>query len=371
LMQSKTNMKPCSSSRSFSILVVAILAAAALAGCKGGSADAAVAVKEDPPVSVQTEGVQVIEVPRTLRLTGTLRGDRETDLAANANGRVTATSVERGEQIKPGQVLAKLDTRAAALSAADARAQVDSAKAQAGLARVECDRYEQLKAKGAISDLEYQQKIGQCQTLPLNVQAASARAALAAQNVGDGIIRAPFAGVVTERFVEVGQFVRQDSRVVTIVSVDPLRLQIAVPEAQVAAVKEGADVTFSVAAYSGRRFSGKVRFVSGALRATTRDLVAEAIVPNPERLLLPGMFADVELTVGSERLPSVPARALTELDDQARLFMVVDGRLEERVVALGPKLGERTAIRRGVKDGEQVVVSERTGLGNGRRVSAR
>jgi membrane fusion protein, multidrug efflux system len=189
--------------------------------------------------------------------------------------------------------------------------------------------------------------------------------------VGDGIIRAPFAGVVTERFVEVGQFVRQDSRVVTIVSVDPLRLQITVPEAQVAAVKEGADVSFSVAAYSGRRFSGKLRFVSGALRATTRDLVAEAIVPNPERLLLPGMFADVELAVGSERLPSVPARALTELDEQARLFAVVDSRLEERIVALGPKLGERVSIRRGVKEGEQVVVSDRAGLGNGRRVSAR
>jgi membrane fusion protein (multidrug efflux system) len=356
--------------RSFSSFSLALLlgGAAALGGCKGSAEATAAAVKEEPPVSVQTEPARVIEVPRTLRLTGTLRGDRETDLAANANGRVLATSVERGEQIKPGQVLAKLDTRAAVLSAADARAQVDSIKAQAGLARIECDRYQQLKAKGAISDLEYQQKIGQCETLPLNVQAASARAALAAQNVGDGIIRAPFAGIVTERYVEVGQFVRQDSRVVTIVSVDPLRLQIAVPEAQVANVKEGAEVSFRVAAYGDRLFTGKVRFVSGALRATTRDLVAEAIVPNAEHLLLPGMFADVELTVGSERLPSVPAAALIERDEQSRLFVVVDGRLEERIVALGPKVGDRASVRRGIKDGEQVVVSDRTGLGNGRKV---
>lgn len=366
-------MKARLDSRSSFSLAALLVGVAVLGACKGSAeaTAAAAAAKEEPPVSVQTEAARSIEVPRTLRLTGTLRGDRETDLAANANGRVLATSVERGEQIKPGQVLAKLDTRAAALSAADARAQVDSIKAQAGLARIECERYEQLKAKGAISDLEYQQKIGQCETLPLNVQAASARAALAAQNVGDGVIRAPFAGVVTERFVEVGQFVRQDSRVVTIVSVDPLRLQIAVPEAQVASVKEGAEVSFRVAAYGERRFTGKVRFVSGALRATTRDLVAEAIVPNPEHLLLPGMFADVELTVGSERLPSVPAAALTERDDQSRLFVVVDGRLEERIVAVGPKVADRVSITRGVKDGEQVVVSDRTGLGNGRRVGAR
>jgi membrane fusion protein, multidrug efflux system len=340
---------------------------AALPGCKG-KASAADAQKEDPPVSVQTEPARSIEVPRTLRLTGTLRGDRETDLAANANGRVLSTSVERGEQIKPGQVLAKLDTRAAALSAADARAQVESIRAQEQQAQSECEKYEQLKAKGAISDLEYQQKITACRTLPLNVQAASARAALAAQNVGDGIIRAPFAGVVTERYVEVGQFLRQDSRVVTIVSADPLRLQITVPEAQVASVKEGADVSFTVAAYPERRFAGKVKFVSGALRTTTRDLVAEALVANPERILIPGMFADVELVVGTQKLPSVPARAVRELDEQARLFVVSGGRLEERVVALGPKLDDRVAITRGIKDGEAVVVSETTGLANGRKV---
>lgn len=353
-----------------SLLLASSLACAAwpLSACKGKTADAAAGTKEEPAVQVQTEAVTTIDVPRTLRLTGTLRGDRETDLAANASGRVLSTTVERGEQIKPGQVLAKLDTRALALSAADARAQVESIRAQEEQAKGECEKYEQLKARGAISDLEYQQKITQCRTLPLSVQAASARAALAAQNVGDGVIRAPFAGVVTERFVEVGQYVRQDSRIVTIVSADPLRLQITVPESQVASVKEGAAVTFTVAAYPERRFEGKVRFVSGALRSTTRDLVAEAMVPNPERLLIPGMFADVELTVGSQKSASVPLRATREADEQTRLFVVTAGRLEERIVAVGPKVGDRVAIARGVKEGEQVVVSDLTGLANGRKV---
>jgi membrane fusion protein, multidrug efflux system len=346
---------------------LALLATLASAGCKGPPSEAA-AKAELPAVSVRAEAATLMEVPRTLRLTGTLRGDREADLAANASGRVLSTSVERGEQVKPGQVLARLDTRALALSATEARAQVDSARAQEEQARLECDRYEQLKAKGAITDLEYQQKITQCRTLPLSVQAATARAALAAQNVGDGLIRAPFAGVITERFVEVGQFLRQDSRVVTIVSTDPLRLQLAVPEAQVQSVKEGASVTFGVSAFPGKRFEGTVRFVSGALRATTRDLIAEAMVPNPSRALLPGMFADVELTIGSERLPSVPKSALLMRDDQARVFALVAGRLEERIVALGPERGDRVAVSHGVRDTEQVVVSELTGLSNGQRV---
>jgi membrane fusion protein, multidrug efflux system len=354
--------------RSLPFLAITFGAAAALSGCKGKTPEASAAPAEKPPVSVQTEAVVTIDVPRTLRLTGTLRGDRETDLAANANGRVLATSVERGEQIKPGQVLAKVDTRAASLSAAEARAQVDSTRAQEEQAQIECQRYEQLKQKNAISDLEYQQKVTQCRTLPLNVQAAAARAALAAQNVGDGVIRAPFAGVVAERYVEVGQFVRQDSRIVTIVSADPLRLQVAVPEAQIAQIREGAELSFGVSAYPGRRFNGKVRFVSGALRASTRDLVVEALVSNPDRTLMPGMFADVELTIGTQRLASVPKRALVEQDDQSRLYVVAAGKLEERVVARGPAVGERVAILRGVRDQERVVVSDLSALDNGQKV---
>jgi RND family efflux transporter MFP subunit len=345
------------------------LACASLAlGCKGKSAEAAAANNEKPPVAVQTEAATAVQVPRTLRLTGTLRGDREADLAANASGRVLSVDVELGQQIKPGQVLAKLDVRAAALSATEARAQVESTRAQEEQARIECDRYEKLKAKGAITDLEYQQKITQCRTLPLSVQAASARAALAAQNVGDGVIRAPFAGVVTERFVEVGQYLRQDSRVVTIVSVDPIRLEVGVPESEVGKVKEGAELTFAVAAYPERSFSGKIRFVSGALRQSTRDLAVEAVVDNKERQLMPGMFADVQLVIGTQVLPSVPKRALHVKDDQTRLFAVVAGRVEERILALGPPLGDRVSVLRGVTAGDPVVVSEVAGLSNGQKV---
>jgi membrane fusion protein (multidrug efflux system) len=111
-----------------------------------------------------------------------------------------------------------------------------------------------------------------------------------------------------------------------------------------------------------------VKFVSGALRSTTRDLVAEAIVANPDRSLIPGMFADVELVVGSEKLPSVPSKSLRIQDEQARLFVVAAGRLEERVVALGAKVGDRVAVVRGIKDGEQVVVSDDPNLANGRKV---
>jgi membrane fusion protein, multidrug efflux system len=354
-------------------LAVGAAGVAGLPGCKQSAADAGPAAsaggpKPAAPADVTTEAVTALEVPKTLRLTGTLRGNREADLAANATGRVLAVAIERGDQVKLGTVLAKLDVRAATLSASEARAQAASARTQQDLARDECDVYAKLRERGALSDLEYSQRVAQCKVLPLTAEAASARADLAAQNVGDGIIRAPFAGIIAERFIEVGQYVRQDTKVATIVSLDPIRLQLAVPEAEVAKVHEGATVRFGVSAYPGRRFDGKLRFVSGVVRASTRDLVVEAVVENEERLLLPGMFADVELAVGSQQLPSVPAAALVEHGEHSRLFVVNGGRLEERVVSLGPAVGGRVSVLRGVGLNDQVVVSDPSALANGQTV---
>lgn len=345
--------------------VLILLAALALPACKRATdarADTGVGLE---PVSVTTVEIAEIDAPTTLRLTGSLRGNRETDLAANAAGRVVATSVERGQSVTAGQLLAQLDVRAAALSATEAKATAASVRAQEETAKAECERFTTLRAKGAISDLEYEKVAAQCRTLPLSAEAASARARLAAQNVGDGAIRAPFPGVVTERYVDVGEFVRQDSRVVTIVSLDPLRLEIAVPEAHVAKVAEGAEVSFTVSAFPGRRFAGKVKFVSGALRPSTRDLVVEALVDNADKALRPGMFADVELVTGSRKLPSVPASSLVVRDGKTRAYFVVDGRLEERVLAVAATVGDRVAVERGAKVGDKVVVGDPSKLSNG------
>lgn len=338
------------------------------AACNRAPAAAADAGAAEPPLAVTSAEVTAQEVPATLRLSGTLRGNRETDLAANASGRVLSTEVERGTVVTANQVLAKLDVRAAAISAKEASTQAASSRAQQEISAKECARYETLKAKGAVSDLEYDRVVAQCTTQPLTAEAAAARAQLAAQNVGDGIIRAPFAGVVAERQVEVGQYVKQDSKVVTLVSLDPMRLELAVPEADIGKVKVDADVSFRVAAFPDRRFSGKIRFVSGALRSATRDLVVEAIVPNPDKALLPGMFADVELTTGTKKLPSIPRAALLDRDGQTRAFVLSEGRAEERLLLLGPSVGDRVSVQHGVREGELVATNSVDVLSNGQRV---
>lgn len=340
--------------------------AAALSGCK---AKPVAATTAPPPIHVETVDARDEPIPRVLALTGTLRGKQQTDLAANAAGRVLATLVERGSEVKTGDLVARLDVRAASLSAAEARANADITRTRAETAKRDCDRYAALLAQGAIAQGDYDRVADQCSTSGGSIAAAQARAASAAQMVGDGLIRAPFAGVVTERYVNVGEFVRQDTKVVSLVAVDSLRLEFSVPEADLGAVKQGGAMTFTVPTFPGRSFVGTVRFISAAVRETTRDMIAEAVVDNADRALRPGMFASISLLVGEAPMPVVPRTAVVEKDGRTHVFAVVDQRLEERIVQTGAPKGDLVAIVRGLRSGEKVVTTPTDATKNGQMVN--
>jgi RND family efflux transporter MFP subunit len=220
----------------------------------------------------------------------------------------------------------------------------------------------------AISQAEFDRTADQCRTIPLTRQAAQARAAAAAHAVLDGTVRAPFAGVIRERSVEVGEYVRPDSRIATLLEIDPLRLELTVPEAAAPTVKTGAEVTFTVAGFPDRTFKGTVSLVSPAVREATRDVLVSAEVPNPDHALKPGMFADVRIVSGESKEPVVPATAILEKQGREVVFVVVDGRVEERVVQRGATKGDLVACVRGLSAGDTVVNHPDAKLYNGQAV---
>jgi RND family efflux transporter MFP subunit len=363
-----SSLKKAQSPR-FAPLPVAALLVGSLS-FSGGCKRAGVAPPEprrEAPVEVATEAASPVDTPRTLRLTGTLRGARETDLAANVAGRVLSLGVERGDSVVKNALIAQVDVRSAALALGEAKVAVENSKLQKSINDSECARYEQLKEKGVVPDLEYDQVTAKCKTAPLNLQAAEARQSIAAKNVGDGAIRAPFAGVVTERFVEVGEYVQASSRVVSIAEVEELKLEFSLPERNYPDVRLGAEVGFRVGAYAAERFAGKVLRVSGAVRET-RDVLVEAVVKNTDKRLLPGMFAEVELAIGKDALPSVPKSATFESNGKTNVFVVKDGILEQRVLQPAPAVGDRIPVRQGVALGEKVVKVYAPALKNGQPV---
>ncbi len=319
------------------------------------------------PVAVVTDTATNMDTPRTLRLTGTLRGERETELAANVAGRVISMKIERGQRVAKGEVIAEVDVSAASLALAEARVAVQNMKTQEAINQVDCARYERLKASGAVTDLEYDQVTAKCKTAPLNREAAEARQSIAAKSVGDRRILSPFAGIVTDRYVQVGEYVQASSRVASLAQVADLRLEFSVPEQSYPDVQLGQTVAFRVAAYGPQPFSGSVSHISGAVRET-RDVLVEASVKNPDHKLLPGMFADVELTVGHDSLPTIAKAAAFEENGKLNALVVQNGTLEQRVLQPGPEVAGRLSVRRGISTGEQVVASYSPELKNGQRV---
>jgi RND family efflux transporter MFP subunit len=332
---------------------VAVLAAA---GCHRLAEREEATRPAEGRVNAETVVVSERTVPETLEVTGVLAADKRTDLAANATGRVVRTFVERGDYVSGGAILAQLDARAAAFTETEARANGAAMAEQLAAVRADCARDEALFAKGAISRTEYDRTSSQCRSQASSEEAARARAAEAARSLGDTSIRAPYSGVIGERFVSVGDYVRPDSKVVTLLAIDTLRLRLSIPERAIGAAKEGSVVTFETMSLPGHVYVGTIRYLGREVRETTRDMIDEAMVDNRDGALVPGIFVTAHLPIGQAMRPVVPRSALFAVEPAQAVFVVAEGRLQERVVETGTSIDEGIAVRDGVKKDDRVVL---------------
>jgi membrane fusion protein (multidrug efflux system) len=332
---------------------------ALVTGCHGGAeaqaAPAGAATPAAAPTQVALAQVVQQKMPRLLTLTGAVIANRQSDVAANVAGRIVATYVERGQAVKQGEVLALVDSRTAGLSASAAAAQASAAQTQEALAQGDCDRADKLYAQGVMTQADHDRAKAQCSAQVFQAKAAVANAAVAKKLAGDTSIRAPFAGIVGERFVNVGEYVQAPTRVASIYSVDPVRVQISVPESAVSKIAKGQMLQVQVGAYPERSFPARVEYVSPALRPSTRDLVIEALASNPDGALKPGMFGTVELTIGEDSLPTVPVSALKVDGTVKRLFLAKDGHAFEKVVRTGVTQDGRVALLDDVSPQDKVI----------------
>lgn len=347
----------------------ALIASLALAaGCQRAEARPP---RAELPLTVTVVSAARAAVPRSLVLTGTLTASQESEVAADVAGKVVATHVERGDVVAEGAPLARIDVRAARQQAAEARAGLEAALADDAQARLECGRSDHLLSQRAISKLQHERDRARCTASAAMVRAAEARIRLAAQGVTDGVVRAPFAGLVAERPVSVGEFARPGSPVATILQTDPLRLELTVPEADVGAIAQGQRVRFEVSAVPGVTFEGVILYVGPSLRRASRDLLVEATVPNADGRLRPGMFAVTRVDLGTVEQIVVPRAALRAQDGVFRVFVVVGGRLEERVVRLGAAHGAGVAVLEGLTAGDRLVAPVGPEVHDGAAVAVR
>jgi RND family efflux transporter MFP subunit len=352
---------------------------------------------QQPPYEIT--GVQVERRHSTLRLTGSLAADEQSDVASNATGMVAEIRVDRGSAVRKGDVLIQLDPTdaknrldegvalveelKARLSIADPNTpfvaedqpDVKLAKAATGLAKSRHQRAEVLLPQRAISldDCEqiradhqcaverYEQALQQVRQTYQSYKTAVVRLAALRKAVADTTIRAPFDGIVTEKHVNVGEQVVSGfivSKIITVVKIDPLRISLTVPQQSVGEIRVGQKVFFQVDSFPGKTFTAEVRYITPVLTEDTRTLVVEALTANPERILRPGMFVAAQLELPTERSEIfVPASAVERIGDSATVFLVQDGGLREQVVAVGQCYDGQVEILSGLHGGERLVTN--------------
>jgi len=337
-------------------LLPLLLLAGATAACDGHVPVARAAPREGA-VRVEAAPAASRSLPRRIRLTGTLEANRDSDVAADAAGRVAATFVERGAYVKKGTVLARLDARSSAIAAAQARADAAAARSDAELRATELARTDRLVAERALATAELDRAKSAREAAAQRAAAAEARAALQDKSVGDAVIRAPFDGIVAERWVDEGEYVRPDTRIVTLVDVDTLRLKLTVPESAASVIAVGQKVAFEIGTEPKVQNEALVRFVGPQLRQSSRDLVVEAVVDNRDRALKPGMFATARLEAGEGTALFVPAAAIKADGATRRVFVVSSGRLQERIVQVGERVGDDVVVLEGIGKEDKVVAS--------------
>jgi membrane fusion protein (multidrug efflux system) len=264
--------------------------------------------------------------------------------------------VERGQTVAAGAPLIRLDTRNAQLGAREANANLAAARAQRQLAEDECKRAQALFDKGAITKSQYEREQTSCTAALQQVAAAEARTQMITKSITDGIVRAPFAGVISDRWISPGEWVAPGMRLVTLVDATPLRVELTVPESVVPRLALDQSVEIEAVAWPGKVFPATITRMGAEIGRATRALVAEATI-SADTPLVPGMFVEARLTTGSAPRTAVPETAVVMRGQTWRVVVAVDGRLQERVVQRGaaPAAGQ-VSVWKGLEPGDKVVL---------------
>lgn len=372
---------------------------------------------EPAAVEITTATAITRELPQFFEATGSLTGDEQTDVSPSIAGKVVSINVDLGSYVKRGQTIVRLDDVDAKLRVEQAQAQVEQMKAalrqaeeKVGIrpgqafdvnklpevrnARVALElaeknlrRSEKLIESGDVSRSVYDQQKAQrdqlkeqydaalslarqnyaaVMTARANIANAESQLNLALRNQSYANVYSPIDGYVAERPADLGEYVSTTTKVATIVKINPLRLRIDIPEQAIPTVSVGQSVSVTTSSWPDRNFSGRIARISPNVTPTSRTLTVEAEIQNPGAVLKPGQFATVRI-LQSRAVPAVlvPARAVRTESGVSRVFVIKDGKAQERQVQLGQTEGDLVEIKNGVTENENVATSNIEQLSDG------
>jgi len=355
-------------------LAAALLPALLIAGCSGAWSD--------PPPPVTANTITVVQprrgdMTKSITLPGDLVGFYQADLYAKVSGYLKNISVDKGDAVKAGQVLAEIEVP-------ELQQKLRRARASLEIRRRTYDRLQKVRDSDrrlvAQEDVDIAE--GQSEEAKADVEELEALASYTH-------IVAPFDGVVTGRFVDPGALIQASgsqtggaqgangptkagvSPVVSVADLSKLRVYFYVPEAEASLIREGMPATLTLREFPGREFTGTIARFAKALDLSTRTMLTEVDLDNPQHLLYPGMYADVSIELARHaNVLQIPATAVGTTKGKSTVYVVKDDQLAPMPVTIGLSSADRVEIAAGLTGTEQVVKNFSPALSDGEKVHA-
>ena len=396
-------------------LVLSLIAATCLTACNttsgeapgsGGRGGRGRGGRGGAAISIDTTTLQRISIQRQVDLSGTLLSPDQARVSSEVGGIILDVPVQLGSEVRPRDILVRLDTRELQLAVDRAESALRQVEAQLGIdrgqdkqppaddqiasirqaianrddARNAFKRAEQLHGRGLMSQVDYdtsetrlkvaeanyQAAIDSIRSLKASLQDRRAAFELAQKKLNDAVVRAPVAGSIAERLVQPGEYIRENTPVATIVQMNPLKLKTAIQERHAGLIRGGQTVEFFVEAFPDRKFIGRIAYVSPSVDQTTRTFPVEAIVDNPDRVLKPGFFArGTALTKVDANVLAVPETAISTLAGVSTVYVIEHDKARQQQVSLGARQDRLVEIVAGLKGDETLATTNLNQLATG------
>ncbi len=317
----------------------------------------AIANLRNPPQTVSTMTAATQPWQDQLEAVGSTRAEKGADLSSQVSGIVRAIHFQSGARVEQGTLLVELD-------ASDDIAKLDALKATAKLAQLNYDRDSRLLKTDAVS----QQAVD---TDLANLQNNQAQVAQQQALVDFKSVKAPFAGRLGIRMVDLGQYIAAGTPMVTLQHLDPIYVDFYLPQQALAKIKVGQQVTAKIDTWPGASFAGEISAINPVVSASTRNVQVRATLKNPDEKMLPGMFATIDIDLGAPKdYVTVPKTAIS-YNSYGNIAYVIELKSEGKGVAhqtfvkTGPTRGDQVAVLDGVKPGDIVATAGQTKLNDG------
>jgi membrane fusion protein (multidrug efflux system) len=307
-------------------------------------------------VPVETVAVATEDVDVTVQAVGTLKADQIVDVKPKRSGLINEVRMNEGARVEAGEVLVTLQDADLRAQVEVARASVTDAEVRERNARQQYERNAALLKKGVASQQQYDDAAAELDRAIAARGVAQANLSFAEAQLADTVIRAPFGGILGQRRVDVGAFVKDGETITTLVDADPVEIVFAVPERYVSQLRIQQAARVRLASHGERTFPGTVNFIDPQVDPINRTLAVKAVIPNPDLALRPGEFATVELRLARHaNMPVIPEEAVVPDGERTLVFVVDNGSAAARVIRTGVRLPGRVEVVDGLQPGERVV----------------